>query len=118
MKVLDRVFCCLLILGGVGHSLGSFKAYGAKPDELLWSLCGSLFIFLLGTVNLVRAGRHGDRALGWITLVFNLCWLVAVIQFGRIIGNMADPRLIFFSIIMLVLIAMSVRSIAVERKAA
>lgn len=118
MKVVDRVFCCLLILGGVGHSLGSFKAYGAKPDELLWSLCGSLFIFLLGIVNLVRAGRDGDRALGWITLVFNLCWLAAVIQFGRVIGNMADPRLIFFLIVMLVVLAMSVRSIRAEHKAA
>ncbi len=88
MKVFDRVFCCLLILGGVGHSLGSFKAYSAHPDELLWSLCASLFIFLLGTVNLVRAGRHGDRTLGWITLVFNLCWLVASVQFGRVIGDL------------------------------
>ena len=115
MKVVDRVFCCLLILGGVGHSLGSFQAYSAKPDELLWSLCASLFLFLLGTVNLVRAGRVGDRALGWITLVFNLCWLAADIQFGRVIGNMADPRLIFFAVIMLVLIGMSARSIAAGR---
>lgn len=115
MKVFDRVFCCLLILGGVGHSLGSFKAYSAKPDELLWSLCASLFVFMLGTVNLVRAGRAGDSALGWVTLVFNLCWLAAVIQFGRVIGNLLDPRAIFFAIITLVLAAMSWRSIAAGR---
>ncbi len=115
MKVFDRVFCCLLILGGVGHSLGSIKAYSAHPDELLWSLCASLFIFLLGTVNLVRAGRHGDRTLGWITLVFNLCWLVASVQFGRVIGNLTDPRVILFVVITLVLSAMSGRSIAAGR---
>ena len=115
MKVFDRVFCCLLILGGVGHTLGSFQAYGAHPDELLWSLCTSLYLFLLGAVNLVRAGRAGDRALGWITLVFNLCWFAAVIQFGRVIGNLLDPRVIFFVIITLVLAGMSWRSIAAGR---
>jgi hypothetical protein len=115
MKVFDRVFCCLLILGGVGHTLGSFKAYSAHPDELLWALCASLFLFLLGTVNLVRAGRHGDRTLGWITLVFNLCWLAAAIQFGRVGGNLADPRVILFVVITLVLSAMSWRSIAAGR---
>lgn len=115
MKNLDRVFCYLLLLGGVGHSLGTLQAYGAKPELMLWSLCASCFIFLLGTVNLVRAGRHGDNTLGWITLVFNLVWMVATIRFGLLIGNMADPRVIGFIVITLVLAGMSLRSAVAER---
>jgi hypothetical protein len=116
LKILDRVFACLLLLGGVGHTLGSFKAYGAKPEVLLWSLCASAFLFLLGMVNLVRAGRRGDRAMGWICLVFNLVWFAAGLQFGHVIGNMMDPRVSFFGVITLVLAGMSLRSAAAGRE--
>jgi hypothetical protein len=112
LKLVDRVFCFLLILGGVGHTAGTLIGDKDKPELMLWSLCASLFVFLLGTVNLVRAGRHGDATLGWITLVFNLCHIASVVAFGRLIQNMADPRVIGFIVICLVLCGMSVRSIA------
>jgi hypothetical protein len=111
MKTIDRVFSCLLFLGGVGHTLGCFAAYGSKPELLLWSLSASLFLFLLAALNFVRAGRSGDRTLGWITLIFNPCQFVAAIQFGRVIQNLLDPRVIGFCLITLVLTAMSMRSI-------
>jgi len=111
LKTTDRIFGCLLILGGMGHTAGTLIGYKDKPELMLWSLSASLFIFLLGTINLVRAGRHGDRALGWITLVFNLCQIVSVIQFGRLIQNMWDPRVIGFILICAVLVGMSVRTI-------
>jgi len=111
MKLVDRIFGCLLLLGGVGHTAGTLIGYKDKPELMLWSLCASLFVFLLGTLNLVRAGRRGDRTLGWITLVFNVCWMVSVVAFGRLIQNMADPRVISFLVIALVLCGMSVRSI-------
>jgi tellurite resistance protein TehA-like permease len=112
MKTLDRVFGWLLILGGAGHTAGSFVAYRSKPDLLLWSLGAALFVFLLGAVNLVRAARRGDRSLGWITLVFNLAQFASCLQFGYVIGNMSDPRVIGFSVITLVLAGMSLRTIA------
>jgi predicted MFS family arabinose efflux permease len=111
MKIVDRVFGCLLLLCGVGHTIGTILGYGGQPELLLWSLSASLFIFLLGLVNLVRAGRRGDKALGWITLIFNLCQMMAAIQFGRLIQNLFDPRVIAFTVITLVLAGMSVRSI-------
>ncbi|WP_263351195.1 hypothetical protein [Acidicapsa acidisoli] len=111
MKIMDRIFSCLLFLGGVGHTLGSFVGYGSKPELLLWSLSASLFLFLLGALNFVRASRSEDRALGWITLVFNPCQFVAAIAFGRLIQNLYDPRVIGFCVITAVLTAMSVRSI-------
>ncbi len=117
MKTFDRIVSCLLFLGGVGHSIGSFAAYGSKPELLLWSLSASLFLFLLGAVNFVRAGRSGDATLGWITLIFNLCQMVAAISFGRLIHNLLDPRVIGFVIFTLILSAMSVRSISKGKRA-
>ena len=115
MKATDRVLSCLLILGGVGHTFGSFGAYRSMPDTLLWSLCTSLFIFLLGAVNFLRAGRLGDRALSWLSLVFNFCWLAACIWFGRIIHNPFDLRVVIFDVITLGLCAMSVRTMTAAR---
>jgi len=112
MKVLDRIFGCLLILGGCGHTAGTLIGYKGKPELMLWSLGASTFIFLLGAINLVRAGRRGDRTLGWITLVFNLCQIASVVAFGRLIQNMADPRVIGFIVICAVLSLMSLRTIA------
>jgi len=111
MKITDRIFSCLLFLGGIGHTLGTLIGYGSKPELLLWSLCASLFLFLLGTLNFVRAGRTGDSTLGWITLIFNPCQFVSAIAFGRLIQNLYDPRVIGFCIITLVLTAMSIRTI-------
>jgi hypothetical protein len=111
LKNTDRVFSCLLFLGGVGHSFGSFAAYSTKLDVLIWALSASLLIFMLGSVNFVRAGRPGDTALAWITLIFNLSFLVSVYAFfGGVIHNLLDPRVIGFTIIVLVLCAMSVRT--------
>jgi hypothetical protein len=115
MKILDRVLSCLLILGGVGHTAGTFVGYWNKPDLFLWSLCASGFIFLLGFVNLLRAGRRGDRALGWLTLIFNLGWLTASIAFGKLIHNMYDFRVLGFGVIMLGLCGMSIGSILAPR---
>jgi predicted MFS family arabinose efflux permease len=112
LKTTDRVFGCLLILGGMGHTGGTLIGYKSKPELMLWSLSASLFIFLLGTLNLVRAGRHEDSALGWITLVFNVCQIVSVIAFGRLIQNMLDARVIGFTVILLVLCAMSLQTIS------
>ena len=110
MRVLDRIFGCLLLLGGVGHTAGTLIGYKGKPELMLWSLGASTFIFLLGAINLVRAGRPGDCTLAWITLVFNLCQIASVVAFWRLIQNMADPRVIGFIVICAVLSAMSVRT--------
>ena len=115
MKIVDRVFSCLLILGAIGHTAGSFLGYGSKPEVLLWSLGTSLFLFMLGAINFLRAGRPDDRPLGWITLVFNVCWILSALQFGHVIGNMSDPRVIGFSIVSMVLIGMSLRTMTLQK---
>jgi hypothetical protein len=109
LKVLDRVLSCLLILGGVGHTFGSLQAYKNDQMTLLWSLSASLFVFLLGAVNLVRAGRDRDTALSWVCLVGGVCHIVSSLRFGFLIGNFFDFRPLIFVIITLGLCAMCVR---------
>ncbi|HTZ57346.1 MAG TPA: hypothetical protein VMB49_04580 [Acidobacteriaceae bacterium] len=111
MKILDRVLSCLLILGGAGHTAGSLQFYKADPMTQLWSLCASLFLFLLGAINLVRAGRRDDKALAWICLAGGLCWIGASIRFGWLIGNLLDFRAVVFVVITLGLCAMCLRTL-------
>jgi hypothetical protein len=111
LKVLDRVLGCLLILGGVGHTFGSLLGYKSDQMTLLWSLSASLFIFLLGAVNLVRAGRDRDVALAWICLVAGLCHIASSLRFGFLTGNMFDPRPLIFVVIALGLCGMCVRTL-------
>ena len=111
MKTLDRIFCGLLILSGILHAWVTIRENGHDPGVLLWSLCASLFIFLLGAVNWVRSGRQGDRTLSWIALIFNLCWIGVCLQFGRVIHDMRDFRVVDSTIVALVLCAMSLRTL-------
>jgi hypothetical protein len=104
-----------LILGGVGHTLGSIQFYKNDQMTLLWSLSASLFIFLLGSVNLVRAGRPNDTTLAWICVVAGLCHIASTLRFGVLIGNLFDFRVLIFTLVTLGLCAMSVRTIVFNR---
>jgi hypothetical protein len=114
LKVLDRILGCVLILGGVGHTFGSFLGYKNNQMMLLWSLSASLFIFLLGALNLVRAGRHKDVALCWLCLIGGLCHIASSIRFGLLIGNVFDFRPVIFVVVTLGLCAMCVRTLVSE----
>jgi hypothetical protein len=115
LKILDRVLACVLILGGIGHTLGSLQFYKNDQLTLLWSLSASLFIFLLGTLNLVRAGRPADTILAWICLVAGLCHIASSLRFGVLIGNLFDFRVVIFTLVTFGLCAMSVRTIVSNR---
>jgi hypothetical protein len=115
LKILDRVLSCLLILGGVGHTLGSLQAYKSDQMTLLWSLCASLFVFLFGALSLVRAGRPQDATLAWLCLVAGLGWIAGSLRFGALIGNVFDFRSLVFVVVTLGLCAMCVRTLALKR---
>ncbi len=115
MKILDRVLGCILILGGIGHTFGSLQFYKHDQLTLLWSLSASLFIFLLGTLNLVRAARPGDTTLAWICLIAGLCHIASTLRFGVLIGNFLDFRVLLFFLVTLGLCAMSLRTIVSNR---
>ena len=115
MKILDRILSCLLILGGIGHTLGSLHGYKNDQMTLLWSLCASLFVFLFAALSLIRAGRPKDTALAWLCLVAGLCWIAASLRFGVLIGNLFDPRPLIFGVLTLGLCAFCVRTLIVDR---
>jgi hypothetical protein len=115
LKILDRILSSLLILGGIGHTLGSLHFYKSDQMTLLWSLCASLFVFLFAALSLLRAGRPQDAALAWLCLVAGLCWIAASLRFGVLIGNLFDPRPLIFGVLTLGLCAFCVRTLIGKR---
>jgi hypothetical protein len=109
-KNLDRTLAILLLLGAVGHTLGSFKTYGGQPMVLLWALCASVLVVLLGAINLLRVSRPGDAALAWICVGAMICWLACTLAFGHLIGNLLDFRIVIFAVLSIGLILFGVRS--------
>jgi hypothetical protein len=82
---------------------------------LLWSLCASLFVFLLAAINLIRAGRPTDNALAWVCLAAGLCWIVVSVRFGLLIGNLFDFRPVIFTILTGGLCVLCVRALMKNR---
>jgi hypothetical protein len=111
VKILDRICGWLLILGGCGHTMGSYNAYKNEPMTLLWALSASIAGVLLATLNLLRVGRPADRSLAWVCVVGNLVWLVFVYVFGRLIGNLLDFRVVIQACITILLLILSVRTV-------
>ena len=109
LKIVDRVLIGVLFFGACGHAMGSFKAYGDQPMTLLWSLCGSLYVVMLGALHVLRQFRSGDRPLAAILCFGSLAWVAASVQFGMLIGNPLDFRPVIFYVVCLGLAAFSAR---------
>ena len=107
LKVIDRIFGCLLILGGVGHTIGTILWTPPMSGIFIWSLGAALAVYLLGALNLIRAGRPNDKALAAITLVGTACWAVLAFTFGKSIHNLLDPRPLSHVIISIILVIFS-----------
>lgn len=108
MRWIDRGLSLLVILGGVGHTLGVLNFY-KDPHTLFWSLTASVLIALLAAVNLLRTWRPGDRALALVAALGSGAYLVITLEFGRLIGDMTDFRVILFAVLSLGLLAFSLR---------
>lgn len=110
MKLLDRIFSCLLALGAIGHGFGTYAAYRGNSMGLLWALSASFAVLLLAAVNLLRTSRDGDRALASISFVGCLVWIGFVLCFAHLIGNFLDFRFLIHFIVTTVLALFSLRS--------
>lgn len=110
MKTVERVFAGLMLLGGIGHGLGSYRAYSQDPMTLLWALSFSFAVFLLAGVNLLRVDRPDDRGLAWLSLAGCLVQIGFALSFGRLIGNELDFRPLVNCIVAAVLAIFSLRS--------
>ena len=111
MRTLDRAAGVLLLLGAAGHTLGTVLTLPPSHDAFIWSLGSSLAAVLVGTLNLVRAGRPADRTLAWICLGGSLAWAGVVVGFGLIIGQLIDPRVDMHLVASLALAGFSVRTL-------
>jgi hypothetical protein len=94
LKKVDRIFGWLMVLGSCGHTLGTFKAYPFMSAIFVWSLGTSLAGFLLGTLNIVRAGRPQDKTMAAIVAVGLIGWILVAWGFGKTIDNLLDPRVV------------------------
>jgi hypothetical protein len=117
MKIVDRVFGWLLVLGGILHSVGAVAALKATPGALVWPLAGSVAAFLLAALNLMRVNRPGDRTLAWVSAAGSIAWFGVAMGFGASVGNFLDPRGLYHAIVAAVLAGFSIRT-AVGRSVA
>ena len=110
MKIIDRVFAGILILGGLLHGFGSLHIYAKEPMTMLWSLCATLLTLLIAAINLLRVARPGDRPLAWISFAGSLSWAVAAFTAGVLIHNIFDPRPMMHWVTALVLAGFSLKA--------
>jgi hypothetical protein len=92
---IDRAFADFLLISVGGHAYGSLAGYADQPTTLLWSL---------------RTFRPTDRAVAWLTLAGTAFWFGASLMFGRLIGNLFDPRVLFHALVAFGLILFGLRS--------
>lgn len=110
-RIVDRVFGVALVIAALGHLFGSFAKYAVGSTELIWAVSASAFAILLAAINLLRAGRPGDRALAWICLIGCIAWIVLALAFNLSIGNIFDPRGLTHAIVTAVLAFFSLRTL-------
>jgi hypothetical protein len=111
VRTVDTIFGILLLIGAILHSYGTFIGYAPGSEIFVWSLAGSLAAALIAVLNLLRSRRPADRPLAWICLVSSLCWVGVALAFGRAIGNIADPRVLWHAVAALVLAGFSLRTL-------
>src|SRR5215467_5204480 len=111
MRIIDRGLSVLLILGAGGHTFGVLEYYKGQPDALFWSLTATLMMLLVAAINLLRSWPPGYRGVALLALGATVGYLVVTLCFGRLVGDMADPRVIGFGLICLGLLAFGVGSL-------
>jgi peptidoglycan/LPS O-acetylase OafA/YrhL len=104
LKITDRIFGWLLVVGSCGHTLGTIIWLPAMIGIFIWSLGSSLAAGLCAALNVVRAGRPDDKTLAAITTGGTACWAVLAFCFGKSIGNVFDPRALFHMLVAIVLV--------------
>ena len=107
---LDKALAALLVLGTLGHTIGSFQFYQGQPHALFWALCTSVLIVVVAAMNRLRADRPLDTGLAWVTAVTTLAYAGVSVGFGFLIGNPMDWRALAFGAVSLALCFLSLRT--------
>jgi len=107
MKIIDRIFGWLLVIGAALHAYGSLMFYGPQTVTLVWVLAGSLAALLLAALNLMRVNRPTDRTLAYVCFAGSLAWCAVALAFGVAQQNIVDPRVLYHAIVALALAGFS-----------
>ncbi len=115
MVWLDRILSILLILAGIVHGFHSLH-YFTDDLAVFWSVCGALFVILIGVISLLRASRPGDCGLALICLVSELVWIAMAFWFGHITERVVDVHVLAVVVVTLGMCAFSVRSLVAAKR--
>lgn len=118
MMIAEMAVAAILFVGALLHVYGSFVTFAWASPELVWSIGSSGLAMLLSALSVLRSRRPGDRALSAIVLCGCIGWAAIVFAFGLVIGNPADPRVLYHLVVSLALAAFAVRGVlAASRRA-
>ncbi|WP_224701957.1 hypothetical protein [Devosia aquimaris] len=98
MEIVVRILSGLLLVGALLHAWGCLVAFKARTPERAWSLGSAGFAAMLSVLAWLLAGRD-DPALAWVVAGGCALWLLTVSAFGRAIGNLADPRVLYHLVV-------------------
>jgi hypothetical protein len=115
IKIADRLFGWLQMLGACGHTAGTIVLVPFMSGLFVWSLGASIGMFLTAALNLLRAGRPGDRAVALMATAGSGGQLLLCLAFGKSIANFADPRVVGLSVIATALLCFGIRTLAMLR---
>jgi hypothetical protein len=115
MAWIDRILSIFLILAGIVHGFHALH-YFTDNLAIFWSVCGALFVILIGIISLLRASRPGDRGLAWTCVVSELVWIWMALWFGRITGRVVDVHVLAVVVVTLGMCAFSVRSLVMVKR--
>jgi hypothetical protein len=94
IELITRAVAVLLLVGALLHAWGSLVAFKPKTPERAWSLGAAGLAVLLSVLGWVVAARE-DAILAFIVAGGCVFWAGTVVAFGRAIGNVADPRVLY-----------------------
>ena len=72
MKIVDRIFACVLLLLGCIHCAVTFVVHKTLTIEAIWFVSGGLVLIFGALLNLVRLARPDDRLLARVSAFANL----------------------------------------------
>lgn len=98
LDIIIRVLAVLLVLGAGLHGWGSLIAFKPRTPERAWSLGSASFAIFLGVFAWVVV-TESSTPLNWLLAAGCLAWFLTVGAFGRAIGNLVDPRVLYHLVV-------------------
>lgn len=98
LELVTRGLAALLLVGAGLHAWGSLLAFPARSPSRVWALGSAGFATLLAVLGWLVAGRD-DPTLALVVAIGCLGWVVTVAAFGRAIGTLTDPRVIYHLVV-------------------